>query len=185
MYGFGLNQSGQLGGQSPLTFQDPLQFLACGREHSHIVTGDKLYSFGNNMYGQLGLGKNKNTHPGTLVAESTPTLVNFHDTVSHMVCGLDHTIFSTTDGSIYGMGWSSDGQLGQGFEDRDIPSKLSLQCDVEKLSSSTDFTLALTKQGKLWTWGNSEYGQGMQGKVIDRVKYPFECSKLAIGLMKW
>jgi alpha-tubulin suppressor-like RCC1 family protein len=73
------------------------------------------------------------------------------------------------DGSIYGMGWSADGQLGQGHEDKDIPSKLNLKSDIKKLSSSTDFTLALSTEGKLWTWGNSEYGQGMQGKVIDRV----------------
>lgn len=68
------------------------------------------------------------------------------------------------------MGWSADGQLGQGHEDKDTPSKLNLQSDLRKLASSTDFTLALSKEGKLWTWGNSEYGQGMQGKVIDRVK---------------
>jgi alpha-tubulin suppressor-like RCC1 family protein len=69
------------------------------------------------------------------------------------------------------MGWSADGQLGQGFEDKDIPSKLTFNNQIKKLSSSTDFTLALSQNGKLWTWGNSEYGQGIQGKIIDRVKY--------------
>jgi alpha-tubulin suppressor-like RCC1 family protein len=68
------------------------------------------------------------------------------------------------------MGWGADGQLGQGKGDKNIPSKIEKEIgNIEKLSSSTDFTLALTKQGKLWTWGNSEYGQGLQGKKIDRV----------------
>jgi hypothetical protein len=44
VYAFGLNQSGQLGTNkygSPLTFKDSVSFVACGREHSHIVTGNK------------------------------------------------------------------------------------------------------------------------------------------------
>lgn len=126
MYTFGLNQSGQLGrtNNNPLSFDRPLKFLACGREHSHIVTGNKgttekkscknashlslpftkigyafidgtqLYSFGNNMYGQLGLGKNKNTAPGNLIAEDTPRLVDFQR-IEHIACGLDNTILVT------------------------------------------------------------------------------------------
>ncbi|KAI8049434.1 regulator of chromosome condensation 1/beta-lactamase-inhibitor protein II [Gilbertella persicaria] len=185
VYAFGLNQSGQLGtlgvgSQVLANEQEKLKFLACGREHSHIVTessdeSTQLYSFGNNMYGQLGLGKNKNTHPGKLIAEQIPRLVPFKgDKVDHIQCGLDHTIFSTIDGSIYGMGWSADGQLGQGKDDKDRPSRLGLSMKVKKLSSSTDFTLALGQDGKLWTWGNSEYGQGIQGKVIDRILEPLE-----------
>lgn len=68
------------------------------------------------------------------------------------------------------MGWGADGQLGQGCDDKDIPSQVPIDCSIKKLSSSTDFTLLLTNKHTLWTWGNSEYGQGMQGKKIDRVK---------------
>lgn len=75
------------------------------------------------------------------------------------------------------MGWSADGQLGQGSEDKDVPSKLPLKRHLKKLSSSTDFTLALSHDGKLWTWGNSEYGQGIQGKVIDRVSERVQLKK--------
>lgn len=41
VYAFGLNQSGQLGNCLPASFSDPIHILACGREHSHIVTGTK------------------------------------------------------------------------------------------------------------------------------------------------
>lgn len=137
----------------------------------NIFTKDstRLYSFGNNMYGQLGLGKNKNSNPGSLVAENEPKLIDFKEKIEGIVCGLDNTIFATHD-QIFGMGWSADGQLGQGFDDKDVPSPLSFKAEIKKLSSSTDFTLALGKDGKLWTWGNSEYGQGIQGKIIDRVR---------------
>jgi alpha-tubulin suppressor-like RCC1 family protein len=189
--------------------EQKLKFLACGREHSHIVTENELnggmfitytqkrmiltfflvdtqlHSFGNNMYGQLGVGKNKSTVPGTLVAEQKPVKVNFESRIQHITCGLDHTIFATgtvrvsyqrvythigiIGQALYGMGWSADGQLGQGKEDRSVPSKLPLLVQVDKLSTSTDFSLALSHDGQVWTWGNSEYGQGVQGRIIDRV----------------
>jgi hypothetical protein len=47
------------------------------------------------MYGQLGLGKNKSTTPGTLVAERKPIRVGFGGKIHHITCGLDHTIFAT------------------------------------------------------------------------------------------
>ncbi|KAI8970324.1 regulator of chromosome condensation 1/beta-lactamase-inhibitor protein II [Mycotypha africana] len=188
VHSFGLNQSGQLGRPCPAPTatvfsarqwkEDArVQFLACGREHSHIVVQDKakdtqLYSFGNNMFGQLGLGKDKHTAAsGESVRQDTPQLVPFGTAIQQITCGLDHTIFATED-EVYGMGWSADGQLGQGTEDKCLPSKLPLSLPIQKMSTSTDFTLLLDKTGSLWTWGNSEYGQGAQNKVIDRILEP-------------
>ncbi|EPB88986.1 hypothetical protein HMPREF1544_04247 [Mucor circinelloides 1006PhL] len=188
LYAFGLNQSGQLGTGAvdthKIDVKDTVKLLSCGREHSHIVTenkengGTQLYSFGNNMYGQLGIGKNKNTTPGQFMKEEKPKLVDFLDKITHITSGLDNTIFATDKNALYGMGWSADGQLGQGKEDKDLPSQLPLNLQVKKLSSSTDFTLALDVNGKLWTWGNSEYGQGVQGKVIDRILEPLEITNV-------
>ncbi|KAI7904447.1 regulator of chromosome condensation 1/beta-lactamase-inhibitor protein II [Cokeromyces recurvatus] len=190
VYAFGLNQSGQLGTSQSgglVMSHQPIKFLACGREHSHIVTKNEngtthLYSFGNNMYGQLGLGQNKNTNPGKMMLEREPKVVQQQISgmnIKHIVCGLDHTILATEeendDDSLWGMGWSADGQLGQGKEDKDRPSKLPLSSgQIKKLASSTDFTLALNHDGRIWVWGNSEYGQGVQGKIIDRILEPLE-----------
>ncbi|CAO3609475.1 unnamed protein product [Mucor fragilis] len=188
VYAFGLNQSGQLGtcavDTHKVDVKNTVKLLSCGREHSHIVTenkengGTQLYSFGNNMYGQLGLGKNKNTTPGQFVKEEKPNLVNLPDKITHITSGLDNTIIATSTNTLYGMGWSADGQLGQGKDDKDVPSRLRLSLQVKKLSSSTDFTLALDVNSKLWTWGNSEYGQGVQGKVIDRILEPLEITNV-------
>ncbi|CAO3619255.1 unnamed protein product [Cunninghamella echinulata] len=155
--------------------------LACGREHSHIVLrgteNDQLYSIGNNMYGQLGLGKSKLTHPGFFVTQSQPQQLHGYQgsRITNIVCGLDNTVFTTDDDKIYAMGWGADGQLGQGNNstiDKNIPSCLPLKGDFSKLASSTDFTLALEREGQLWVWGNSEYGQGIQGAKIDRILEP-------------
>lgn len=47
---------------------------------------------------------------------------------------------------MYAMGWGADGQLGQGHDqsgDQSAPSCLPLEGPLQKLSSTTDFTLAL------------------------------------------
>ncbi|KAG0175072.1 hypothetical protein DFQ29_007261 [Apophysomyces sp. BC1021] len=184
VHAFGLNRSGQLGcddNRVMVLDQAKTKLLACGREHSHIVTDDgkstTLYSFGNNMYGQLGLGKNKATHPGNLVKQDRPQKVTgYEGSVRHIACGLDHTVF-VTDHAVYAMGWGADGQLGldkSWSSDACVPKPLRLDPKVKRLAGSTDYTLALMDDGQLWTWGNSEYGQGMQGAKIDRILEPIK-----------
>ncbi|KAI9490967.1 regulator of chromosome condensation 1/beta-lactamase-inhibitor protein II [Zychaea mexicana] len=203
VYGFGLSRCGQAGESEGggLVFECPaaddhrdiqIRQLACGREHSHIVTTSQqqhqqgnrhgqetqLYSFGNNMYGQLGLGKSKETHPGTFVMQTRPQAVETcMMNITDIACGLDHTVFVAEDKHVYAMGWGADGQLGlaEGWTgDKNLPTQLpSLGgAPIKKIAGSTDFTLALTADGGLWTWGNSEYGQGMTGAKIDRILQP-------------
>ncbi|KAI8147966.1 regulator of chromosome condensation 1/beta-lactamase-inhibitor protein II [Fennellomyces sp. T-0311] len=184
--GFGLNRCGQ-SGSGNVVFECPdnattIRQLACGREHSHIVVDHdeketQLYSFGNNMYGQLGLGKSKATDPGTLVMQTQPQAVETCMNITDIACGLDHTVFVAGDKHLYAMGWGADGQLGlaDGWTgDKNVPTQLPTldNAPIKKLAGSTDFTLALTADGGLWTWGNSEYGQGMTGAKIDRILQP-------------
>ncbi|KAF9203792.1 hypothetical protein BGZ49_006036 [Haplosporangium sp. Z 27] len=154
-----------------------------------------LFGFGNSMYGQLGLGGSKDTlgkeFAGQSVAgfvfEPSPTEVKLPDpseNVSHVECGLDHTVLLTDQGNLYTMGWGADGQLGLGPEsssDRAVPTlveRLSWKAKgkdigrVKKISSSTDFTLALLENNQVWIWGNAEYGQCMVNKKIDRILEP-------------
>ncbi|KAI8069317.1 regulator of chromosome condensation 1/beta-lactamase-inhibitor protein II [Gongronella butleri] len=186
VYGFGLNQGHQLGQPDrahvvhTLGGDERVKHLGCGREHSHMVvarTGhnDALYSMGNSMYGQLGLGEHKSTRPGQWITRAKPSRVSTTATsIVDLACGLDHSVFSTDDAT-YAMGWGADGQLGQGEDmtmDQSRPHRVALDGKVKKLSSSTDFTLALMDDDQLWVWGNSEYGQGMQGRKIDRILSP-------------
>ncbi|KAL1932521.1 hypothetical protein VTP01DRAFT_8199 [Rhizomucor pusillus] len=159
-----------------------IQLMACGREHSQFVVreddGGKthLYSLGNGMYGQLGNGKSKMTDPGTLVYAHEPTKIEgYQGNITHIASGLDHTVFATDAHQLYAMGWGADGQLGLGqgrTSDANVPALLPWTAPIKKLAGSTDFTLALTENGEMWTWGNSEYGQGMTGAKIDRILEP-------------
>ncbi|KAK9768138.1 hypothetical protein K7432_001488 [Basidiobolus ranarum] len=197
----GLNTSGQLGIGSTkkmlgsglvmnIPSEGVINSLACGREHSLVAVdfGDKseVFSFGSSMYGQIGIGKSKHDYDdGTLVCLRTPKRVpkflSKQDKVKQVVSGMDHTVILTEQNHLYSMGWGADGQLGLGEEstsDHSTPSRI-MKLDGEslkKISASTDFTIALNEQGKMFTWGNSEYGQCMLGSKIDRVLEPMAVS---------
>ncbi|KAG0049101.1 Williams-Beuren syndrome chromosome region 16 protein [Gryganskiella cystojenkinii] len=218
--GGGMNNSGQLGNgmrEEGSSFSaidtSGLDILgvACGREHSMLLAKPQsefedpqdqqhygktlLFGFGNSMYGQLGLGRSKDTLSKELagqdvdrfVFEPNPTSVELPDPSENVVqvqCGLDHTVLLTDQGNLYSMGWGADGQLGLGegsSSDRAVPTlieRLSFKAQgkdlgrVRDISSSTDFTLALLDNNQIWIWGNSEYGQCMLNKKIDRILEP-------------
>lgn len=72
--------------------------VACGNFHTLALTnsGD-LYSFGANMYGQLGLGYESEK-------VTKPTLVKSLQgiPIAHISCGANHSFIISTSGSIYG-----------------------------------------------------------------------------------
>ncbi|KAJ2088292.1 hypothetical protein IW138_004369 [Coemansia sp. RSA 986] len=200
--GFGLNrcqQLGQKGSCSSIVTRVPgnVVQIDCGREHSAMIVEKKdrtktVMVCGSNSYGQLGIGINKYSgsinvdqhepqlHTSGLVELTAMQHILWSgETPAKVQCGMDHTAILTSSGRVFGMGWGSDGQLGTGpgsTSSHDRPVQVFGLDDVPivDISSSTDFTLALSKDGRLFYWGNSEYGQCMTGEKIDQVLAPIE-----------
>ena len=83
--------------------------------HNFIYNGNQLLGFGDNQYGQLGLGDNKNRNPPTLVMTDT--------TIRQIVCGYDHTFIFKKSGELFAFGNNYYGQLGLGNnENKNIPT---------------------------------------------------------------
>uniref|UniRef100_A0A7N6BP82 Retinitis pigmentosa GTPase regulator b n=1 Tax=Anabas testudineus TaxID=64144 RepID=A0A7N6BP82_ANATE len=83
--------------------------ICCGGEHTAVITENgKLLMFGDNTWGQLGLGSKP--------AVSKPATVKSlrSEKVKLAACGKDHTIVCTSKGSVYGVGSNQEGQLGLG-----------------------------------------------------------------------
>lgn len=71
----------------------------------------RVYSCGNNRYGQLGLGLIDPTH----LVHITPTLVpGFTDCSKQVACGDYHTLVMSHSGLVYSCGENGAGQLGYG-----------------------------------------------------------------------
>ena len=119
VYGTGSNGNGQLGDgtntqQTTLTAMTSVSgktvnAISCGGSHTILLMTDgSVYGTGFNGSGQLGNGNN--TNKNTLTA-MTPVSGK---TVNAISCGDSHTIVLMSDGTVYGTGLNSNGQLGNG-----------------------------------------------------------------------
>ncbi|PVZ99158.1 hypothetical protein BB558_003477 [Smittium angustum] len=193
--GVGLNRFSQLGKH---TTENPAHVLysipgkvsqiSCGREHSMILVDlekdlQEVYVSGSNVYGQLGILDSKDNskkhlnHKFPLGMELSPirSLKGFidHDSkISQISCGLDHSLILGDNGKVYAMGWSADGQCGTGETKNVYQPSLVKGLDnvkVEMIGTSTDFTLALSQNKKLYCWGNGEYRNNMANIEDDKI----------------
>ncbi|XP_036857438.1 X-linked retinitis pigmentosa GTPase regulator isoform X1 [Manis javanica] len=133
-------------------------FLSCGDEHIAVVTGNnKLYMFGSNSWGQLGLGSNSFVGKPTCVKALKPEKVKF------AACGGNHTIISTEGDKLYATGGNNEGQLGLGdTKDRNTFHLIGLftsQHKVKQLSAGSNTSAVLTEDGELFMWGENSEGQ--------------------------
>jgi alpha-tubulin suppressor-like RCC1 family protein len=89
--------------------------------------------------------------------------------IIQIACGEEHTLILTKDNKIFGMGSNSSGQLGnpnnksqqENFRNRHfepIPINLG-KLVVTKLACGEQHSLALTKRGQVFAWGQARYGQ--------------------------
>ncbi|XP_054422535.1 X-linked retinitis pigmentosa GTPase regulator isoform X2 [Pteronotus mesoamericanus] len=133
-------------------------YLACGDEHTAVITGNnKLYMFGSNSWGQLGLGSKSAICKPTCVKALKPERVKL------AACGRNHTLVSTEGGKVYAVGGNSEGQLGLGdTEDRNtfhLIEFFTSQHQLKQLSAGSNTSAALTEDGKLFMWGENSEGQ--------------------------
>lgn len=132
--------------------------LSCGDRHSFAITEEgKVLGWGSNEFGQLGRGRKRDTILRPVVIEGLQGLK-----VVGISSGDRHSAAITNTGAVYTWGCGSDGQCGHGGFDDVVRPKL-----VEKLVGKfvTDvkcghnFTMVLTSEDEVLTWGNNTYGQ--------------------------
>lgn len=110
---FGDNQFGQLGTGNTNAATSPVAVgglagvtsISAGWNHSAAL-GAAAYLWGRNFEGQCAGGPNSPTQYGS------PSVVALASPVTRLICGGSFTIFQLADGSVWGSGSNSDGQLG-------------------------------------------------------------------------
>ncbi|XP_030342932.1 probable E3 ubiquitin-protein ligase HERC4 isoform X2 [Strigops habroptila] len=132
--------------------------VACGYYHSLALSkGSEVFSWGQNKYGQLGLGYEYKKQNSPQVIKSLLGIP-----FAQIAAGGAHSFVLTLSGAIFGWGRNKFGQLGLNDDnDRYVPTLLkSLRTQkVVHICCGEDHTAALTKEGGVFTFGAGGYGQ--------------------------
>ncbi|CAL8069477.1 unnamed protein product [Orchesella dallaii] len=126
--------------------------VACGFKHSAVLTTEGVvYVFGCSEHGRLGLGGGGNKK----TPERLSSLSGHR--VGYIACGLAHTVVVSTDGnSVWSFGDGEAGKLGLGSNNSvNTPQAIEILQDVgiSKVCCGTQFTVFLTKCGKVYSCG--------------------------------
>lgn len=117
-----------------------------------ILTNEgKIYNFGNNQGGRLGIGNSLN--------QWEPVEVNIDGRITRFFMGVSATLANTDTGEWYAWGDNQHGSLLTGdTEFYSIPVKINIPFDVKKISSYSTHTLLLNKNGEVYQYGDINDG---------------------------
>ena len=179
VYTWGFNQYGQLGNNTTTNSRSPIAVqtagtplagktivqIAAGADHSLALDSDgALYAWGSNAYGQLGNGTTTNSSvPIAVKIAGTPLAGK---TIVQIAAGANHNMVLTSDGTVYAWGWNYHGQLGNNTKTNSntivavqtIGTPLAGKTIVQ-IAAGQGHSLALTDDGRVYTWGRNNTGQ--------------------------
>jgi alpha-tubulin suppressor-like RCC1 family protein len=139
--------------------------IAIGNLHrryfAFAATERGVYAWGENNYGQLGLGSNetisKTVHSPTLIptlADQSVVKVEISPCIRNSTI---HCVALTSRGNVFSWGNGRDFQLGHGdIRDHDTPRIIQSMEGMEVIDVTLGelFSVALTKAGEIWYWGS-------------------------------
>ncbi|MFC0211698.1 hypothetical protein ACFFK0_04385 [Paenibacillus chartarius] len=137
--------------------------IGVGDEHSVILTeAGTVWTFGENFSGMLGDGTRTRRPTPVQVKNADGSVLN---AVYAIAVGNNHTLALKTDGTVWAWGAGAFGQLGNGGNsDSDKPVQVMLDTDkplknVKEIAAGQTFSMALTTDGKVYTWGYNFFGK--------------------------
>ncbi|KAL3664176.1 hypothetical protein V7S43_011057 [Phytophthora oleae] len=208
---WGLNTNGELGNgsmtssttpQQVVTFplqlpREPLAVVhvSCGKHHVGVITGQaRLFTWGSNKHGQLGLGDFQSRMQPEEVHFALATLSSHRralrvmhtvqrggNNVTHVACGAAHTLFVTHQQQILGMGYNQAGQLGLGHRLQQhkgwrsctpIAVESLRDQSILDLAAGQNHSACALSNGDVYTWGCGDDGRLGDGKLGEGVTKP-------------
>ncbi len=122
-----------------------------------ITEENKVYIWGFNNFGQLGNG----TYDDCFV----PHLLNElnDENITAVCCGGWHSLALTSNGKVYAWGSNRFGQIGNECDNECQLTTIKIEKFEEKtivaISCGYYHSLALTENGRIYSWGNNEFNQ--------------------------
>ena len=138
--------------------------IAAGGKHNLALKEDgSVWSWGGNMYGQLGDGSDSD--------RTIPVRVSGLSNIVTITEGGNHSFAFKEDGSVWSWGLNTYGQLGDGTTiNRKTPVQISGLSDMVTMTITAggEHCLALKEDGSVWSWGFNNRGQLGDGTTTNR-----------------
>jgi alpha-tubulin suppressor-like RCC1 family protein len=192
LWAFGLNVYGQLGDGSTSDSRTPVKVgvpapvssFAAGQYHNLAVgPGGNVWGFGINSFGELGNG----VQGGWDEAFSTPVMASGLPPIAEVAAAQLHSIARSASGELWGWGYNTSGQVGDGSvlpanTGRLSPAKLAVQ-GIARIAAGGVQNIALAEDGAVWVWGANRYGAcGTGSRVDERVPRRLERVEGAVAI---
>ena len=130
-----------------------------------------LMGWGDNRYGQLGVGAFDTAAP---YSRSAPTAVSGIPNITALADGFYHSVALAADGTVWTWGYNDYGELGVGAFDvvapygRNAPTQIPHFTGVIAVAAGTNHSLALKSDGSVWAWGWNIFGQLGDGSGVNQ-----------------
>ncbi|RLU17868.1 hypothetical protein DMN91_010107 [Ooceraea biroi] len=187
VYSWGEGDDGKLGHGNKVSYDRPkliedllgveIVDIACGGHHSAAITSAGwLYTWGKGRYGRLGHGDSDDQ----LRPKVVEVLQDYK--VIDVACGSGdaQTLCVTDDDNVWSWGDGDYGKLGRGGSDGcKVPLKIDSLAGlgVIKVECGSQFSVALTRSGAVYTWGKGDYHRLGHG-TDDHVRRPRKVAAL-------
>lgn len=167
VYAWGPNEYGQLGTgdtaerRAPALVPLPERAIAVGAGGSHsaavLASEGRVYTWGWNVFGQLGRGFQGTPGAGEPVPAPVPSVTG----AAAVSLGDLHCLVRTADGHVWAWGYNTEGQVGNGEATPAYTGVLApVLIDIEQVRSLDAgglHSIAVKTNGEVWAWGNNQF----------------------------
>ena len=132
--------------------------------HSISLREDgKVFTWGDNTYGQLG--------NGTVITSDEPVEVTFPEgtIITQIAAGENHNVALDSNGNVWTWGRNNNYQIGNTRENQYTPYKVSNLPKVIKIAAGNNNTMVITENNELYAWGLNAYGDLGLGTYTNKV----------------
>lgn len=156
-------QSARNKNKTSVAYRNGYQRISSGNNNNSTfeIRSGQLWAWGDNTYGQLGIGTTTN--------QLSPVQVGSANNWLQIASGGMYTLGIRSDGTLWAWGKNDQGQLGIGSTtDQSSPVQVGTNTAWAKISAGFEMTFGVRIDGTLWAWGDNTWGQLGIGSTTDQ-----------------